>query len=246
MGGMRMNRKKIIFFILYFTIFAFWASAQMEESAQTAVPVAPKEPTPGEEKPQQPPSNNGSFPIQIVISIFTGSLAGVVVSIYYQRKRQGGERRSLILAFCVEFISTFERCVLYYKQKQKDLVSFSSLFDFTDSSILSKYASVCTRPKTIQSIVELKESFYQIRRHVEMASEFALKILEKPEGFEQEVLKKNASKAQSIALIFFRDHFDKILRNIDLLIETAKKEAPGVFTNDLSERFQKAKKAIPN
>lgn len=71
----------------------------------------------------------------------------------------------------------FERCVIYYRQHKqyeksgKIEVSYSGLFNFTDASILSKFASVSNRPEVVTAIMKLKAAYFQVGRHVEDASE---------------------------------------------------------------------------
>jgi hypothetical protein len=95
-------------------------------------------------------SEKSNITITILMPLFTavlGGLAGAGISIWFSRRQARKEYSSLILAFCSELISVFERCVMYYAQIKKKEVSYSALFSFTDSSALSKFASVCQNLK---------------------------------------------------------------------------------------------------
>ncbi len=97
-----------------------------------------------------------------LVSAVLGGLAGAGISIYYSRRQAKQEYRSLILSFCSEMVSIFWRCVKYYKQSKTGEISYSALFTFTDSSTLSKFASVCKKPEVVAAIVELKSMYFQV------------------------------------------------------------------------------------
>jgi len=78
-----------------------------------------------------------------LVSAILGGLAGAGIAILYSMRQAKQEYRSLILAFCSELVSAFDRCVMYERLEKERSVSYSTLFDFTDCSALSKLASVC-------------------------------------------------------------------------------------------------------
>jgi hypothetical protein len=82
-----------------------------------------------------------------LVAALLGGLAGAGISNYYARKQAMQEYRSLILSFSFEMVSIFQRCVMYYRQSKHGEISYSALFSFTDSSALSRFASVCQRPE---------------------------------------------------------------------------------------------------
>lgn len=148
--------------------------------------------------------SNGTFSILIpLVSAVLGGFAGAGISIYYSRRQTKQEYRSLILSFCSEMVSLFQRCVMYYKQAKTGEVSYSALFSFTDSSALSKFASVCEKPEVVAAIIELKSMYFQTQRHVEEAARFAIEGSRASDPQEKEDLMGKASHAQRTALAFF-------------------------------------------
>lgn len=187
-------------------------------------------------------SNNTVSVLIPLISALLGGLAGAGISIFYAKRQSKQEYCSLILSFCTEMVSLFNRCIGYYKQSQTGEVSYSALFSFTDASALSKFASVCENPEVVASIIELKFMYFQIQRHVEEASRFALQGTRSSDPTEKEELMKKAIHAQGTALAFFTSSYDQIENHTDLIVQTAQQVSPGSMATELSSRFDKAKK----
>ena len=177
-------------------------------------------------------------------SALLGGLVGAGVTIWFSRRQARKEYRSLILAFCSELVLAYERCVMYYAQAKKPQpeVSYSALFSFTDSSALSKFASVCPKPEVVAEIIELKSMYFQIQRHVEEAARFAVESSRSADQKEHQDLINKASHAQGTALAFFRGFYERIERKTGLIVEAAKKVSPGNVPEDLYSRFLDAKK----
>jgi len=169
-------------------------------------------------------------------------LAGAVVNVLFAKRQARKELKSLILAFASEFTFAFARCVKYYDQSQKGEISYSGLFDFTDTSILSRFAIVNTQPKVVAAIMGLKSHYFQIRRHVDDAGKFAVQATRLADDNEQEKkLMKAAVHAQRTALAFFFSSYDDIVRKTEIIIEEAKKISPANTVNDLEQKFKNAK-----
>jgi len=150
------------------------------------------------------PSKRSSL-LDRVIAALIGALVATGINIYFNKRRSKRELTSLILTFACELTLAFERCVMYYKQAIKGEVSFSVLFDFTDASVLSRFATVNPQPEIISAIMELKSTYFQIRRHVEDVARFAAQGDRFAEGTEERRLWMNAAgRAQRTALAFFR------------------------------------------
>lgn len=179
--------------------------------------------------------------ISTIVSICFGGLAGAIANVIYSHCKQNKEYRSLILAFCVELLSAFERCVTYYEQSKKSEISYSTLFDFTHESTLSKLASVTKKPDTLVAIVELKSKYFQIGRHVNDAANLAMQGTCATDESERDRLMLSALQAQGAAIAFFNSSYESIEKNTDLLIETAKKISRGALIDNLSSRFTAAK-----
>ncbi len=176
-----------------------------------------------------------------LVSAVLGGLAGAGISIYYSRRQARQEYRSLILSFCSEMVSIFWRCVKYYKQSKTGEISYSALFSFTDSSTLAKFASVCKKPEVVAAIVELKSMYFQVQRHVEEASRFAVEGSRASAPNEKDDLMKKAARAQSTALAFFHSSYENIEKEMVLIVQTAKKVAPGNVADNLYSKFIEAK-----
>lgn len=176
-----------------------------------------------------------------LVSAVLGGLAGAGISIYYSRRQAKQEYRSLMLSFCSEMVSIFWRCVKYYKQSKTGGISYSALFSFTDSSTLAKFASVCKKPEVVAAIVELKSMYFQVQRHVEEASRFAVEGSRASTQNEKDELMKKAARAQGTALAFFHSSYENIEKEMDLIVETAKQVAPGNVADNLYSKFIEAK-----
>lgn len=177
----------------------------------------------------------------IITAFLSGGLAGAGINIYFQKRRSAQEYRSLILAFALELVLAFERCVIYYEQSKKGEISYSGLFDFTDASILSKFAAVSKNPETVAAIVDLKSVYFQVGRHVEEASKFAAQANRLAEGEQEKTrLMRAALHAQGTALAFFNSSYEKAEKQTAQVIEAAKKISPGDVVKDLFNRFSQA------
>ncbi len=173
-------------------------------------------------------------------SAILGGLAGAGISVYFSKRQAIQEYRALILSFCSEMLAVFERCVMYYRQSKTGEVSYSSLFSFTDASALSKFASVCKKPEVVAAIIELKSVYFQVQRHVEEASRFALEGTRTSDSEEKQVLMTKAAHAQGTALAFFLGSYERMESETALVVQTALQVASGEVAKDLSARFKKA------
>jgi len=189
----------------------------------------------------QEKTNNTINILLPLVSAILGGLAGAGISIYYSRRQAKQEYRSLILSFCSEMVSIFWRCVKYYKQSKTGEISYSALFSFTDSSTLAKFASVCKKPEVVAAIVELKSMYFQVQRHVEEASRFAVEGSRASAPSEKDDLMKKAARAQGTALAFFHSSYENIEKEMDLIVQTAKQVAPGDMADNLYSKFFQAK-----
>jgi hypothetical protein len=178
-----------------------------------------------------------------IVAAIIGGLAGSGVTIYFQRRQSKNESRSLILAFAVELVLAFERCVAYYEQSKTEKIMYSALFDFSDAALVSKFAAVSDDSEVVASIMSLKSIYFQVRRHIEDASKFAAqadRIAVTPE--EKERLKKAADHAQRTALAFFLgpEKYEVIERETAKLINAAQRTAPGRVIDEYSQKFSGA------
>jgi len=130
---------------------------------------------------------------------------------------------------------------MYYAQAKKGEVSYSPLFSFTDSSALSKFASVCQKPEVVAAIIELKSMYFQIQRHVEEAARFAVEGSRASDPKEGRDLMNKASHVQGTAFAFFLGFYARIEKETGLIVEAAQKVSPGGVAEHLSSKFLEAK-----
>jgi Tfp pilus assembly protein PilE len=109
----------------------------------------------------------GRYPL--AAAIIAAIITRLMYSSYMERRRKD-EYRSLLVSFAHELEENFHRCILYHTQRQEGTVSFSAIYDFNDTSTLSKLASVTDNPKIVDAIMFLKKQYYQVGRHVENTS----------------------------------------------------------------------------
>jgi hypothetical protein len=191
-----------------------------------------------------PKQEKSNFAVSIIIplvSALLGGLAGAGYAIQHAKKQAEKEYSAFILSFCSEMVTVFSRCVKYYRQFKSKEVSYSALFSFTDSSALSKFASVCEKPAVVAAIIELKSMYFQIQRHVEEASRFALDSSRSSTLEEKTELMKKAMHAQGTALAFFHSSYKDIIKEMDCLVIATKEVAPGTVANDLYSKYEIAK-----
>jgi hypothetical protein len=221
--------------------------AELKNPVPTSQNNAKKSSVPPREQPISDLSSlSRDFPLililPIIVAFVSGGLAGALVNIFFAKRQAKRELKSLIIAFTSELVFAFERCVLYYEQSKKKMISFSGLFEFTDASILSRFAIVNNRPEVVAAIMDLKFHYFQIGRHVEDAGRLATQAERFAENKEQkEKLMKAASHAQGTALAFFLGKsYDDIERETLFLLQEAKRIGPVKTIEDLQQKFKNA------
>jgi len=150
------------------------------------------------------------------------------------------------MSFCAEFVSLFELCAMYFEQAHQGSISYSTLFGFTDPSTFSKLASVSKDAEVPTAIIELKSKYFQIQRHVEEASRFALEGSRASDKNQKQDRMDEARQAQGTALAFFFSEYQETERMTELLIKTAKQVSPGPTVWNLESRFSEARRKIHN
>jgi len=188
------------------------------------------------------PSNRSSLSDQVIAALLAVLLA-TGINICFNKRRSKRELSSLILVFACELTLAFERCVMYYEQAGKGMVSFSVIFDFIDASIVSRFAAVNPHPEVVTAIMELKSTYFQIRRHVENVARFATQGDRFAKGTkERKLWMSDAIRAQRTALVLFYGAYDRTVEKTALIIDKARKICPGKVVEDLEKRFTNAKK----
>jgi hypothetical protein len=92
-----------------------------------------------------------------------------------------------ILLFVQEFMLLFRRCTMYYEQMLNGSISFSTLYEATDTGTLEKLTEIISDHNVLKTIIKIKADFFQVIRWAHRAS--------RPETI-------NAD-AQSKAVVFF-------------------------------------------
>lgn len=184
----------------------------------------------------------------VIVSALIGALA--VILYYEYRVRQ--QKKSLIVVFATELVLVFERCVLYLEQANRNEISYSALFQATDSTAISILASVTNNPDVVRAIVELKAIYFQIALHAQRASEYItgseeifvpmktsrdLDFIRTEESRKKE-LQQKAHIAQSMALGFFKSGYDRIVKCTQQVINEAQRISSRRIGNDLKNRFE--------
>jgi len=103
------------------------------------------------------------------IIAFTSALIGAVLVIIYNDRVSKRQEKALIQVFTQEFLLLFKRCAMYYGQMLKGAISHSTLFEITDSATVTKLAEVTKNPSIVQTVIQLKASFFQSIRWANMA-----------------------------------------------------------------------------
>ena len=186
-------------------------------------------------------TNQNDAMLWTFFSAIAGGIVATLLTFILIARQKRKEHKALVLAFTSELISAFCRCVKYYKQQSKDTISYSTLFDFTDSSALAKFATVSDDPEMIAGIVELKSKYYQARRHFDAASKYIFEKSFVSDPFEEANLGNKGAYAQGAGLAFFESSYEVLERESNRLVKTALRLVPGKTTSDLSDRYQKAK-----
>jgi hypothetical protein len=179
-----------------------------------------------------------------VISAIIGGLVGSGLTVFISWRRRRNEYKSYILVIAAELILAFERCALYEKQREEGVVSFSGIFDFIDATVISNFAAVCSSPDVVVAIINLKFSFFQIGRHVEDASRFATEATRAHRAGEEHIrLMEAASVAQAQAIAFFAGPpaYERIVRDLGLVINTTIVLSPRDTAQEILKRFEEAR-----
>lgn len=193
-------------------------------------------------------------------TIFIASLTAAIVSsgflvCYYILTRQR-ERKALLMAYFTELVGLFERTVLYYCQRREGGISYSALYEASDSNMLARFAGVVDDPEIINAIIRLKSIYYQIQRHALEASKLASEIPIQQFKYEKALkefgdndsetiklkdelnyINLKASHAQSRAIAFIA--FDEIVAYTQRIIDYAKKKVRSPEINKLEVSFYK-------
>lgn len=175
--------------------------------------------------------------------LLLGGVGAAIINIYWTHRTRKREYAGLIIVLSAEFVTALNRCVTYYDQSRKGEISYSSLFVLSDASVLSKFASLVGKAELVIAAINLKSHFFQIERHVEIASRCIMEFdstKDTSKGSEALSLLSQAQAEQGAAVGFFLSPYDEIVRDLSLLLKETDRLAKGSVAKDLRGKFQSA------
>jgi len=194
-----------------------------------------------------------------LVAAFTSAFvaSGILVGYTWWQRRQ--ERKAILLTYTTELVEALSRTVMYYDQRSKGGISFSSIYEGTDSNTLARLIHLVDEPEVVSAMFGLKERLFQILRHVEEASSMAAEwdVLSKTrEDFvkrygltddrtkdltdrSQEAFTR-AYHAQGRALAFFA--FADMFTWMETIVQYVKKKVGGRQIAELESKLYKAQK----
>lgn len=186
--------------------------------------------------------------VSAIIGAIVGALAGALTTLGIQKRQADREYSALIIAFAIEAVHGFARCVKTYEHYSKLKTSgqyeasFGAIFSFTDATIFSKFASVTDKPEVVSAIVDLKDRYFQVGRHMEEVSMLASEAdsLKRKKDPKTEERFEETRRAQERTLSFFGNSYEKIKNQTAIILNAAKNIVPGKETTELSDQFTKA------
>ena len=141
----------------------------------------------------------------IIVPLIAG-FGGVYLGIRYSELITKRQEKAALVLILQEYYMLLKRTTMYYEQMLKQKVSFSTLFEISDSSTFNKLVEVCKDNKIIKTVLRLKANFFQVVRYANKASEsMALSNVAAASGNEKVAVskQKEALFAQSMAITFF-------------------------------------------
>ena len=187
-----------------------------------------------------------SILISIIIPIAAAFL-GVWAGRRYDAFVLNRQEKAILVLLVQEFALLLQRTEMYYRQMLDAGISFSTLFEASDSSTFVKLAEVSTNTKVVESVLNLKADFFQVIRYANKASEAAakaqvLKSIGKDEDADDKL--KEAKIAQGMAVTFFmgnlmeeglfhRNRYKEYINNLRYIINYLKtiNELPWFFVH---------------
>jgi hypothetical protein len=103
------------------------------------------------------------------LTILGGTIGGFI-AVFYNSFSTFRQEKALILLFSQEFMLLFKRCTMYYEQMLKGSVSFSTLYEASNTGTLEKLAEKILDYNVLKTIIKLKADFFQVIRWAHRAS----------------------------------------------------------------------------
>ena len=195
---------------------------------------------------------------QLIAAFISAVVAsGILVGSAWWQRRQ--ERRAVLLVYASELVLAFSRIATYYVQRSGKTISYSDVYQFTDSNTLTRIVNLVADPAVIYAIVRLKEKYFQIGRYVRLASTMAAewRVLDNTSqeyvrryGVEDARTKdirdraqeahSRAIHAQGTALAFFE--FEMMFEWTKTFLEYVKRNVTGRQIDELQTRLYQAQR----
>jgi hypothetical protein len=167
------------------------------------------------------------------VTALFAAIIGALLGIKYSSLISNRQEKAILVLLLQEFTMLLSRTTTYYEQSLNGNVSFSTLFEVSDSSTFTKLAELEKNSEIIKTALKLKADFFQVVRYANKASEcIAQKKMAEVSGNDELAKRKKeeASFAQAIALIFFlgdvydnkvgfaRNRYKTYIGNISLIL----------------------------
>jgi hypothetical protein len=137
----------------------------------------------------------------LAVLTFFGAIIGAGIMVAYYRRSDRRQEKALLVLFIQEFVLLFKRCGMYYHQMAHQSVSFSSLYEATDSSTLEKLATVCSNQDVLSTILQLKANFFQVIKWANRVNEGSQSPISSQSA--NDSISSSMLAAQSKAMAFF-------------------------------------------
>lgn len=148
------------------------------------------------------------------LSVLFAGILGVCLLLAWNVYVRKTQEKALIQTFIKEFLLLYNRCTMYYDQMTRDKISYSTLFEISDSGMVTKLAELTNEPSIIETVMKLKADFFQVIRWAHMMSKGVestiWKTIPDPNNHNRKIRIKQITTvsqpdldAQSKAMVFF-------------------------------------------
>jgi hypothetical protein len=195
-----------------------------------------------------------AYIIFTAVAAFAGSIAGYKYFSMVSHRQQ----KAILVLLIQEFSLMIKRCVMYYSQFLKGAVSFSALFEISDSSTFNKLVELTENMDCIKHATEFKAGVFQAVRYVNRASELIARSTHFQIHGKNSLAKKASHEAkiyQNMALNFFigerqsngkfyRNLYVKHIKNLEYLLNYLKRLNSEQKITDSTKKYKRQKESI--
>ena len=173
----------------------------------------------------------------LIILTLTAGFAGSIAGYKYFSMVSHRQQKAVLVLLIQEFSLMIKRCTMYYSQSLNRTVSFSTLFEISDSSTFNKLVELTEDMDCIRHATEFKAGVFQAVRYANKASECMIQgTHHRIHGRKNRAIKANHEAAihQTMALNFFigeqklngkfyRNLYVNYLKNLEYLLNYLKR-----------------------